>query len=420
MAGSWSNLGKALRHKHYRTYQGGRFFSHTASWMYKLAVGWIVWKLTESTAWLGIFGLLDQLPALLVMPLAGALTDRFDALKLLRITQWMLLAQGIALAALDAFDLLNLPILIVFTLIHGIISAFQLPANQTILPNLMPREDLTVAYGLNSVAYNIARFIGPMLAGVTISAWGTAPAIFCNAIGALIFALCLLFLQTEFALPPQQRRSQSHNMIGDIRDGLAYAMAHRGIRPTMVILGCLSVLPYSIELILPSLADGVYKMGAGGLAWMTAILGVGAMVQASLIARRGGVSGLSLYAVQAILWMGAGFCALSFSTNFWLALVFIFVIGFTASATRVSAMTLLQYSVEPHMRGRVASIYGMLTHFGPALGAVFVGALGDRVGLPIIMGLIGVFTLAVWAWAFTRRKDMEQTLEVEADKYKKE
>ncbi len=121
------------------------------------------------------------------MPLAGALTDRLDALKMLRITQILLVIQGLLLAALDWFGLLNLPILIVLTLAYGIITAFQLPANQTILPNLMPRDALTIAYGLNSVFYNVARFTGPMLAGALISAWGTAPAILCNAIGAILF-----------------------------------------------------------------------------------------------------------------------------------------------------------------------------------------------------------------------------------------
>ena len=122
-----------------------------------------------------------------------------------------------------------------------------------------------------------------------------------------------------------------------------------------------------------------------------------------------------LYGVVAIVWMGGAFCMLAFTSNFWLALVFVFVIGFTASAIRVSSMTLLQYSVEPHMRGRVASIYGMITHFGPALGAVMVGFLGDRLGLPLIMGAIGLFTLAVWLWAFARRDVIATTLEADVE-----
>ena len=416
MAQSWGNIGIALRHSNYRNYQTGRFISHTASWMYKLAIGWLVWKLTHSAAWLGVFGFLDQAPALLIMPLAGALTDRFDALKMLRITQILLVVQGLLLAALDWFGLLNLPILIVMTLAYGVITAFQLPANQTILPKLMPRDALTIAYGLNSVFYNVARFTGPMLAGALISAWGTAPAIFCNAIGAILFLGVLLYLADKIEIPRQPARAGKRNMIGDIRDGFAYTMQHAGIRPTIFILSALSLFPYTVEMILPSLADGVYHMGANGLAWMTAILGVGAMVQAALIARRGGVSGLSNYAVQAILWMAAAFCIISFMTNFWLALVCIFVIGFAASATRVSSMTLLQYCVEPQMRGRVASIYGLITHFFPAAGALIVGIAGDRVGLPKVMAAIGVFTLLVWVWAFLRRHDMAKALEVEHDK----
>ena len=413
MAESWSNLGRALRHKHYRLYQAGRIFSHTTSWMYTLAVGWMVWKLTYSTAWLGVFGMLDQAPTLLVMPFAGAMTDRIDALKMLRITQILFLAQGVLLAGFDYFEIINIPILIVFTIMYGILNAFQMPANQAILPNLLPREDLTVAYGLNSVAYNIARLVGPMLAGLTINAWGTAPSICCNAIGAIIFSICLFRLQADFKIQTQVGK-RPFNMLGDIRDGVVYTLRHRGIKAVVITVGCLSMLPYSIDLILPSIADGVYEMGSGGLAWMTAILGVGAMVQASLIARRDGVSGLSLYALSAILWMAIAFCALAFTSNFWVALVFVFVIGFSSSATRVSSMTLLQYSVEPHMRGRVASIYGMITHFGPALGAVIVGFLGDRLGLPLVLGCLGLFSLAVWAWAFGRRHDMAQTLEVEA------
>lgn len=413
MTQSWGNIGIALRHSNYRNYQAGRFLSHTASWMYKLAIGWLVWKMTHSAAWLGVFGFLDQAPALFIMPLAGALTDRIDALKMLRITQVLLAVQGVLLALLDWFDLLNLPILIVMTLFYGIVSAFQLPANQTILPNLMPRNALTVAYGLNSVFYNVARFAGPMLAGVVISAWGTAPAIMCNAIGALLFLCVLVYLAGKIDIPRQERRSPSSSVLAEIREGFSYTMNHGGVRPAVVILSALSLFPYTVEMILPSLADGVYKMGAFGLAWMTAMLGVGAMAQATLIARRGGVSGLSAYAIQAILWMGLAFCVIAFVSNFWLALVCVFVIGFTASATRVSSMTLLQYCVEPSMRGRVASIYGLITHFFPAAGALLVGALGDRLGLPTVMGVIGLFTLLIWLWAFLRRHDMARALEVE-------
>jgi MFS family permease len=391
MSHGWANIAKAYSHRNFRNYQISRFFAHTARWMYKIAIGWMVWKLTGSISWLGFFALLDQAPAILVMPLAGALTDRIDPVRMLRLTQLLLVVEGVALALLDYLGLVTLPVLIVFAVLHGIVTAFQLPANQSVLPHLMPRDALTVAYGLNSVTYNIARFIGPMLAGVTIAAWGTAPAIFANAVGAAIFMFGLYALQRNLVLPAKAERSRSRNMLGDIRDGFSYATKHLGIGPAIVILMLLALLPFSVEMILPSLADGVYGMGATGLSYMTAALGLGAMLQASLIARRGGVAGLSFYGIQAVLAMGVAFSALAFSRNFWVALGCIFVIGFTASAIRVSWMTLLQYCVDPQMRGRVASIYGMITHICPAVGAMIVGAIGDRIGLPVVMGAIGIF-----------------------------
>ncbi|MBM3608204.1 MAG: MFS transporter, partial [Alphaproteobacteria bacterium] len=385
MTNSWANIARAFGHRNFAVYQGGRFFAHTCGWMYRIAIGWMVWKLTGSTAWLGVFALLDQLPALLIMPLAGALTDRLNPLRILRLTQVALLILGVALAALDWLDLVTLPLLIAFTLITGIVSAFQLPANQSVLPHLTPREMLTVAYGLNSVMFNIARFVGPMLAGVTIHAFGTAPAIFANAIGAAIFFVTLVILQGKIDMPAGSGMGKGKNVFRDITDGFSYAMRHPGIGPAIVILFALSMLPFSVELILPSIADGIYAMGATGLAWMSAALGVGAMVQATLIARRGSVGGLVVYGVHGVLALGITFCVLAFSGNFWIALACILVIGFCSSALRVSWMTLLQHSVDPSMRGRVASIFGVITHLCPALGALAVGAIGDRTGLQLVL-----------------------------------
>lgn len=409
MTNSWGNVSKAFSHRNFAVYQGGRFFAHTFGWMYRIAIGWMVWKLTASTAWLGIFGLLDQLPSLLIMPLAGALTDRLNPLHMLRITQALLVALGVSLAALDWFGLATLPVLIGFALVHGVISAFQLPANQSVLPHLTPRELLTVAYGLNSVMFNVARFVGPMLAGVTINAFGTAPAIFSNALGAAIFLATLTWLNGKIEMPPGT--SKGKNVLRDITDGFSYAARHPGIGPAIAILFALASLPFAVELILPSIADGIYAMGASGLAWMSAALGVGAMIQAALIARRGAVGGLAMYGVNSVLVLGVAFCVLAVSGNFWIALAAILVIGFCSSALRVSWMTLLQHCVDQNMRGRVASIFGVITHLCPAVGALAAGAIGDRFGLQIVLGVMGAFTLGVWLWAFTRRETLTRELE---------
>ena len=409
----WGNFAIAYSHKNYRDYQAGRFVSQFTTWMYKIAVGWIVWRLTHSAAWLGVFGFLDQAPAPVIMPLAGALADRLDNLKFLRVTQALLLAQAIALGLLDYLDWLSLPVLIAFTLVYGTINAAQQPAAQAILPNLMPKDALVVAYGLNSVLFNVARFAGPMAAGALISAWGTAPSILCNALGAAYFSMSLLFLRNEY-IPPSANRNRAPNMLRDVREGFAYAVAHEGIGPTMIILSSLSIMPFTIDLLLPSLADGVYNAGATGLAYMTSAMALGAMSQAVMVARRGGVTGLAAYVVGAIFFQGAAFLALAWAGALWLALICVACVGYSASATRVASMTLLQYSVDLDMRARVASFYSLITFFGPALGSLMVGGLADVIGMRSTLAVVGVYTFLVWMWAAKRKSTMARGLEGEA------
>ncbi len=408
----WSNISEALSNRNYRTYQGGRFLSQITIWMYKVAIGWIVWDLTQSAAWLGVFGLLDQAPALFIMPIAGAMADRMDSLKFIRVTQVILVVQALVLSLLVALDLVNLAVLIIFSLTYGIVNAAQQPAGQSIIPQLLSRQNLTAAYGLNSLSFNISRFIGPMIAGIIITQWGTAPAIFSNAIGATIFSVALVYTRINYALPQRPHGASTH-MLRDIQDGLRYARRHPGIGPSMAILTSLSVLPFTIDLLLPSLADGVYKAGANGLAWMTSVMGVGAMVQAIVIARRGHIAGLTVNFVRGIAVLAVAVVALAFSPNLWTALICIFVIGFTSSLIRVSGMTLLQYGVDADMRGRVASFYSVISHTGPAVASLIVGLAGDRFGLPPTLTVIGILTFAIWAWGVRRQKSIAHSLERE-------
>ena len=409
----WSNVARAFRNRNYRTYQLGRFFAQVTSWMYKTAVGWLAWKLTYSAAWLGVFGLLDQLPALVILPVAGALADRIDSLRVLRITQAVLLAQALIIGLLDVFDMLTLTVLIIVTLTNGVVTAAQQPASQSILPTFLRRDELATAYGLNSVGFNIARFIGPMIAGIVIAEWGTAPAILFNAVGAAVFSFALLRVTIEHP-PKLAALSKSLNVLGDIRAALDYSLNHRGIGPTMIVLSALALLPFTIDLLLPSLADGVFHEGPRGLAWMTSAYGIGAMAQASVIARRGGIIGLSDYFVRAVLGLAFSCAAMALAPNIWVSLVVIFFIGFASSATRVSSMTLLQYSIDPNMRGRVASFYAFINQVGPAFASLFVGALGDLIGIQLTAGLMGVWALAVWMYARRRRDGMMTSLEKES------
>jgi MFS family permease len=400
----------ALKNPHYRTFMFGRFFSQTCSWMYRMAVAWMVWKMTGSATWLGIFGFIDHAPAVLISPLAGAIADRYDRMGQLRLTQAMLLTQAVVLSTFIWFDFVNVHALACFSLFNAVVNAIQQPATQSIIPNLVQRKDLTHAYGLNSLAFNLSRFTGPMLGGFIITLWGTGPAIFGNAVGAAIFSTCLAMMHEEFN-STLKKNPRNQKLIRDMRDGVVYVVNHPGLGPLMFTLAGIAFLNFSINQMLPTFADGIYHAGAHGLSWMIAVLGIGAMIQGAYLAQRGEIKGLSHYVIFHILFVGIGFIGLAATDNYWIGLASVFVIGFANSANRVGLQTLLQYAVAPSMRGRVAALYSMFWHAGPALGSLAIGALGDWLGIQTAIAIVGVLTVAVWAAAAYKQPKIAPYLE---------
>lgn len=406
----FSGAASALKNPHYRTFQIGRFFSQTCSWMYRMAVAWMVWKMTHSATWLGIFGFIDHAPAVLVSPFAGAVADRYDRMAQLRITQSLILIQAVVLSLFIAFDFISVGMLAFFSLFNAVVNAIQQPATQSIIPNLVRRADLTHAYGINSLTFNLSRFTGPMIGGFIVTAWGTGPAIFGNAVGAAIFSLCLAVMHEDFNQTLKKNPRDQH-MLRDMRDGVSYIVRHPGLGPLMTTLAGIAFLTFSINQMLPTFADGIYQAGPHGLSWMIAILGIGAMIQGGYLAQRGAISGLTSYVVINILIVGIGFVGLALTDNYWIGLLSVFVIGFSNSANRVGLMTLLQYAVAPNMRGRVASFYGMIWHAGPALGSLAIGVLGDLIGIRYAVALVGILTMAVWAAAAFKQSKIAPALE---------
>lgn len=408
----WSHIVQALSNRHYRTFLMGRSAYHITSWMYRMAVGWIVWDLTHSATLLGFFAFLDHIWALIVMPLAGALSDRMNRLTFMRITQGLLVLQSLILSALIALDLITIEILAVMTVYFGAVSAAQQPANQSLVPSLVPRESLTTAYGLNSLSLNLCRFIGPMLGGVIIANGGIEYAIVGNALGAGVFSICLAVMQANFDAAPMKREKATH-MLRDVVEGVRYSARHPGIGRLMILLTILSTVSFPLEQIIPSVADGVYEAGPHGVAWMIGLLAIGAFCQASHLARRGGVEGVTAYVVRAVLILALALGCLAASPWFWMALPCMFFFGLAASSIRVGALTLQQFSVEPEMRGRAASLFGIINHTGPAVGSLLLGAIADLVGMRPTLCAIAVVTLGVWIWAISNRQIMAAALEVE-------
>lgn len=407
-----TNIAHTLRIPNYRRYILGKFLAQITMWMYRLALSWMVWDMTHSATWLGIFGFLDHAPTMLISPFAGALADRVDRMKFLRLTQALLLIHGLTLSLLIFADLLSIGFLALWTVYFGTVIALQVPASQSVVPNLVTRETLTTAYGLNSLSMNASRFIGPMVAGLVITLWGVGQAVFCNVIGLGIFSICLALMNVDIK---EGGKKHHATMLSDIRDGFRYARRHEGIGPMFIMLMMLSVFTFPILQLMPSFADGVFHAGPTGLSWMIALYSTGALLQAGYLAQRGAIRGLTAYILINILVMGFGLVLLTLTEMFWFGLLSIFIVGFATAADKVGSLTLVQYAVHGDMRGRVASFYAMIFHGGPAIGSLLLGAMGDIVGIRPTIATVGFLSIAIFLWGSYRKRAMGAALEREDD-----
>ena len=399
---------RALGHRNHFLFAAGMVPSLITLWMQRLAVGWLTWELTHSPAWLGIIAFADLFPAVVLSPLAGALIDRVDPMRPMILSQAVFLVQAFVLAVLSFAGLLTIESLLALAIVLGLTHPFNTASRHTILPSLVPREDLSATIAINSSLYNVARFIGPAAAGAVIVTGGVSWAFACNVLGYLVFLIALF--RMDFA-PPERRPRSETTLFGDIAEGWRYTVAHPGIRPVLVLLVITAVVSRPVVDLLPGFAGDVFHRGAGGLAWLTAAMGLGAMSGALWLAFRGVLSGLTTITISAVLVLALALLAFTAMDNFFLALPFLAITGFAMVVNGIGSQTLIQSSVAPAMRGRVMSLYTLIYRGMPALGAVVMGWLAEGFGLPATLGGGAVLCLIAWGWAARRRRGMAVALE---------
>lgn len=402
-------IGSAMRHRNYAIITWTMAPCLVTTWMYRVAVGWLAWKLTGSPTWLGIIAFADLAPGVLISPFVGAWIDRIDPMRPMIISQIIIIFQTVALWAFTISGVITIEILIGLVLILGLNNPFSTTARMSVIPRCVPREDLSAAIAFNSTLFHGSRFIGPAIAGVLLLASGGIALIFAlNAVGYLILTIGLL--RMDLAPPDRPPRGRG-NMLSDIADGYRYVANHAGIGPILVLLTLSSVATRPVIDLLPAFAGDVFHRGADGLAWLTSAVGFGAMIGAYWLAQRGPVVGLTRMVVANILLIGLTLLAFTAADIFWLALVFLAGAGFAMVASGVGTQTLLQSAVEESMRGRVMSLYSVIYRGVPAIGALLMGWLAERYGLQLSLGAGAVICLMAWAWATRQTRTMAPALE---------
>lgn len=406
---AFQNVWRLLRIRNYGFYTAGNFAAVIGLWIQRVSIGWATWQLTGSTAWLGLVAFAELIPVVVIGPIAGAASDRFDRLKLLKIAQVLVCLTAIVETILFALDLATIWAVMALVLVLGCLSALSQPLRMAIIPALVPRADLAVAVALGAITFNLARFIGPAIAGVLIAGGGIEWGFGAFALSYLFFALTLsrIRLVDDF----RHASPAPEPILTAIAEGVRYVGQHRGILPMMILMAGIGLAGRPVVELLPGFADAVYGAGAGGLATFASLIGGGAITGGIWLSSRPSTSGLTNIVLAAVIGTALSigmFCA---TRSFYVALPSLAVLGFCLVAVSVSAQTLIQLATPDAIRGRVLSLFGIVIRGMPALGALAMGLLAEWLGLRLALFAGALCLVAMVLLLMGRRRMIADQLE---------
>jgi MFS family permease len=407
--GGTGALGRALSHRNARLFFGASLTAWTGLWIHRIAVAWLAWEMTRSAFWVGMVAFCDLAPAVLFSPVAGAVADRMDRVRLTMISQAAIAAQAGVIALLLAFGQLGIGLLLVLEVLGGIAASFSQPARQSLMPALVPRSELPAAVACNSLCFNVARFIGPAIAGPLIATSGVVPAVALNCLAYIVATATMPLLRIDAA----QRRGHAPgaSLFAETLAGVRYAARHPGLGPILGFAAVASVLLRGVQEILPPFVERLFARGPDGLALLTASIGVGALASGLWVANRGRMAGTVALAVGAVAAQALATIGFVATGIFPLAMVCGALMGAAGSVHGISVQTLVQSASDPAMRGRVLSLWGMIVRACPACGALALGASGELFGLRLPTLTAMVLALLVAAWGVRRLPRMSAELE---------
>jgi len=389
---------RALRHRDFRLLWLGQVVSLTGTWMQFVAQSWLVLRLTDSAFHLGLIGFLSYLPILLFGLVAGVTADRVARRETLLWTQGAAMLLALVLFALTWLEQIEFWQVALLAFLAGTVAAFDIPIRQSLLQELVGREDLPNAIALNSLAFNGARVVGPSIAGLILAGFGEAPVFLVNGLSFFAVLVGLALMRPTRAAAADSRRSWSE----EIRQGLDYVRRTPEARSilTLVLVASLFGLPYSI--LLPVFARDLLEVGARGLGFMTGATGLGAVAGALYLAGRKRLGRTGRTAAVAMTVFGAGLIVFSRSDYFPLSLALLFVIGGAMLVQLATSNTMLQLVAPEGRRGRIVSFY-LLAFVGMTpLGSLAAGAVAERLGARVAV-LVGGTVCLVAGLSFAGR-----------------
>lgn len=386
----------SLRSKNYRLYFYGQGISLIGTWIQNIALSWLVYRLTGSVFLLGLVGFTTQIPTFILTPFTGVITDRYDRLAIMRGAQVLFMIHAFVMAFLVLSGHIEVWHIIALSIVFGIINAFDAPARQSLVIDLIDDpKNLGNAIALNSAIFNGARLVGPAIAGMLIAVVGEGICFMINAISFIfvIGALWQIKIVKERIAPPEKDFKKS------FLEGLKYTFGTKEIRNLILLLGVMSLTAFPSIVLLPAYAKEILHGGADTLGFLMSALGAGALIGALYMASRKSTKGLENIIAVTTMVLAAMISLTGFTNSMWLALVSLSIGGVTMILTLSSINTLLQTTTEERMRGRVMSFYAMALMGTQPIGNLIAGSVATGIGIPwtmIIGGAVTFIAAIVW------------------------
>jgi MFS family permease len=405
--GRFSHAWRALRHRNFRLFFTGQSISLIGTWMTRVATSWLVYQLTGSALLLGLVGFAGQIPTFLLAPFAGVLVDRLNRQKILLWTQALAGLQSLALAALTISRVINIHEVLWLSVIQGLINAFDMPARQAFLVQMVEdKQDLGNAIALNSSMVNMARLVGPALAGLIIGSVGEGYCFLIDGLSYLAVIASLLMMRVKIT---PVRRSHAP-MLKQLKDGWTYVTGFAPIRTILLLFALVSLMGMPFMVLMPIFASKVLHGGPHTLGFLLGASGVGALISAISLALRKTVRGLTTMIQVSAALFGAGLICFGLSRTFILSMFLMLIVGFGMMQGLAASNSVIQTLVPEDKRGRVMSYYTMAFVGMAPFGSLLAGGLAHRLGAPHAVMITGAFCLAGSAWFTTQLKSIRKIM----------
>jgi len=381
----------SLKIKSFRIYWLGMFVSLIGTWIQTVAQSWLVFELTNSAFLLGVVGFIGSIPIFVFSLFGGVLADRVNKRNILIFTQVFFMFLAFLLAVLTQFKIITPSQIMVIALFNGIIIAFDAPARQSIVVELVGKEHLFNAITLNSVAFNSSRIIGPTIAGVLVSVIGMSGCFYLNGISFLAVIIALFYIKLG-----RRIEKNSNSALKDLKEGLIFISHNRLILALVSMVAAMSFFGISYVILMPVFAKNVLAMGVRGLGVLMSSAGMGALIGALCLARLGNFKYKGKLLIGAVFSFSIFLTLFSLSKNYLLSIFILVFVGCTSVVPISLINTLLQINVPDKFRGRVMSIF-MITFAGiMPFGNLISGSLAQVFGVSAALSFCGIACLVLF------------------------